>query len=70
LAKVWREADGFETGHDEVVEQEVDERNDNVAGGDARLLGFERWMPEDPVALQDEVDRPAEDIGRQLSPPE
>ena len=70
LANVRRDADSFQLADYQIIQHEIDKRNENVAAGDLGLMAAQLGIGEDPVALQQIVDDPTDNVGRKFGPPQ
>ena len=70
LAKVRREPGLLQPVNDEVIHHEIDQRDKNKASGNLAEMTFEPRVLKDPVTLQDEINRPAKNVGAELGPPQ
>ncbi len=69
LAYVRRYADDLQAKDYEVVQHEIEQGDDGIAGSDFDTMFFQPGILEHPVTLQHVVHRPATDAGGDLGPP-
>ena len=69
LPEVWREPECSQPVNYKVIHDEIYQSDNHVAGCDFSQFALEVRISEDPVALQHEVNAPADDISSQLGPP-